>query len=545
MIGSTLGSYRIVEQIGMGGMATVYKAYDAGTDRYVAVKVLPHQYSSNPTFVERFKREAKAIAKLEHPYILPVHAYGEDQGTAFLVMRYMDAGTLGDRVKQGALPLDEATRLVRQIGDALDYAHQNGILHRDVKPSNVLLDSNNNAYLMDFGIAKILEGMPDLTGTGLALGTPQYMSPEQCMGVKDLTPAMDVYALGVVLYQMVTGRLPFQAETPLAVIHQQLNDPLPPPRSVMPSLPEGVERVILKSLAKQPEDRYQSCGDMATALEKAIAGEEIPAPPSTRDQLDATIPDAVGAPEAAPVRPIVSQPVTPAPAPTPMDAVPSPIFDERPQGGKIPVWVFAAGGGLLLVVCLVVVVAVVGVGMFGGGGAAPEPTDAPRRPTDVPGSESDPTDEPEAEPTAAQQAEPTEAASVPPVVVGGACDPRSTQIEANRVYSENLTNFAESYPDNCLYYCLWIPDGAGELTVSIADFDIDLDVYVGYSEITSVMGAETSEYGWYSNDLGTGDESVTIGNPESSEAYYIEVCPYFGEGEQARGSTFDVDTTLR
>ncbi len=270
MIGRSLGSYRILEQIGIGGMATVYKAYDPGTDRSVAIKVLPHHYSQHPKFRERFQREVKAIARLEHPHILPVHAFGEQDGIAYLVMRYLQAGTLKDRIEAGPVDLTQALRIVDQIGSALDYAHRNGVIHRDVKPSNILLDAEGNAYLTDFGIAKILEATVELTGTGAAIGTPQYMSPEQCKGVKTLTPASDIYSLGVVLYQMLTGRVPFDAETPLAVIQQHLNEPLPPPRTIDPSIPEAVERVVMQALAKQPEDRNESASAMAEALRSAV-----------------------------------------------------------------------------------------------------------------------------------------------------------------------------------------------------------------------------------------------------------------------------------
>ncbi|NWF69609.1 MAG: protein kinase [Chloroflexi bacterium] len=276
MIGRTLGSYRIVEKIGMGGMATVYKAFDPNTERHVAIKILPEQYAHDAEFYERFRREAKAIAKLEHLHILPVHAYGEEDNIAYLVMRYMPTGTLSERIRQGAMPYSEISRLLRQIAGALDHAHEQNILHRDVKPSNVLLDEKGNAYLTDFGLARMMETGSDLTGSNM-LGTPQYMSPEQCQGRRDLTPATDIYSLGVVLYEMVTGRTPFQAETPLAVIHMQLSEPLPAPRSLRSDVPESVENVIYKALAKQPESRYTTCLALAEAFDKAIAASS-PAP---------------------------------------------------------------------------------------------------------------------------------------------------------------------------------------------------------------------------------------------------------------------------
>ncbi len=270
MIGRTLGGYRVIEQIGVGGMATVYRAYDAATDRYVALKVLPEYYATDPGFRTRFEREARAIAGLEHIHILPVHAFGEENSTAYLVMRYMQAGTLSETIRRGPLSFAEAARLLAQIAAALDYAHRCGVLHRDVKPSNVLLDGDSNAYLTDFGIAKIVAGSPDLTGSKV-IGTPAYMSPEQCQGSEKLTAATDQYSLGVVLYEMVTGHPPFEAETPIALIYKQLNEPLPPPRSLRPDLPGDAERVMLKALSKDPAARWPSCTAFSDAFAEAIA----------------------------------------------------------------------------------------------------------------------------------------------------------------------------------------------------------------------------------------------------------------------------------
>lgn len=276
MIGQTLGGYRIIEQIGMGGMATVFKAYDPGTDRYVAVKTLPKEYAKDPNFLERFRREAKAIARLEHLHILPVFAYGEQDDISYMVMRYLPTGTLAQRIRQGPLSFKEASRYLNQLASALDYAHSQGVIHRDIKPSNALIDNEDNIFLTDFGIAKIVEDTAiDLTGDHI-LGTPQYMSPEQCVGEKNLTPASDIYSLGIVLYEMVIGRTPFVAETPLAVIHMQLNSPLPIPRTLRSDLPEAAQIVILKALSKEPEARYQSCDQLARAFAQAISSATLP-----------------------------------------------------------------------------------------------------------------------------------------------------------------------------------------------------------------------------------------------------------------------------
>lgn len=292
LIGKTLGPYRIIEQIGLGGMATVFKAYQPSMERYVALKVLSTHLSQTPTFVKRFQQEAKVIAKLEHLHILPVYDHGEEDDYLYLVMRFIEAGTLKDRLLRGALSLEETRRVVNQIGSALEYAHQLGVIHRDLKPSNILIDHQGDCYLTDFGIAKMVEGSLNLTGSNV-IGTPQYMAPEQGESVK-VDERADIYAMGVVIYEMVTGRLPFDAETPFAVVMKHLTEPLPLPRSLRPDLPEEVERVILRALAKHPADRYQTMRDLVTAFDQATqaapadARAAAPAPLATGEASAAT-----------------------------------------------------------------------------------------------------------------------------------------------------------------------------------------------------------------------------------------------------------------
>lgn len=291
LTGKQLGPYQVVASLGEGGMAAVYKAYQPGMERYVALKILPRHFASDPLFVGRFEQEAKVLAKLQHPHILPVFDFGQADGYSYIVMPFLQSGDLTDLLAGSALSLVQIRRIISQVGDALDYAHAHGLIHRDVKPSNVLLDELGNCLLTDFGIAKILESGSKLTATGGIIGTPAYMSPEQGLGEK-VDGRSDIYALGIMLYEMATGRVPYQAETPMAIMIKHLNDPLPPPRRLNPALHEAVERVILKALAKQPQDRYAAAGEMVRALQAAIP-ETVETPPAPAE-ADATLVSAAG-----------------------------------------------------------------------------------------------------------------------------------------------------------------------------------------------------------------------------------------------------------
>jgi hypothetical protein len=231
--------------------------------------VLPRQLAESPEFIGRFQQEARTIANLEHPHILPVHDYGESEGVTYLVMRYFDAGTLKNRLRSGPLSLAEVDRLFAQLAEALAYAHTHGVVHRDLKPANVLVDAQDNVFLTDFGIAKLLEGSSHFTATGAMVGTPAYMSPEQVLGQK-VDQRSDIYSLGIVLYEMVTGREPFEADTPLAVALKHVNEPLPLPSAVKPGLAPDMERVILKALAKNPDDRFATAADFLAAWKQAL-----------------------------------------------------------------------------------------------------------------------------------------------------------------------------------------------------------------------------------------------------------------------------------
>jgi serine/threonine-protein kinase len=267
MIGTTLGSYQIVEEIGRGGMATVYRAIQRNTDRSVAVKCIHRSVAGDAKAVERFIREAKLVSRLEHPHILPVYDYDGLHEPPYIVMRYLPTGTLKEVLERGGkLPLSEVIYLTNQIASALDYAHRQGVVHRDVKPSNIMIDADGNAFLTDFGIARMVEhGDSNLTGTGNAVGTPGYMAPEQGLGMP-IDGRADVYSLGVMVYEMLTGKMPFAAETPMGVILKHINEPIPEATSVNPELPTRVDQVLATALAKQATDRYTTPMDLARAL---------------------------------------------------------------------------------------------------------------------------------------------------------------------------------------------------------------------------------------------------------------------------------------
>jgi serine/threonine protein kinase len=269
IIGKTVNGYEVTGVIGRGGMATVYKAHQISMSRTVALKVLPQQYVDDDTYIQRFKREVAIVARLEHRNIVPVYDYGEVERQPFIVMRYMPAGSVDSLLAHGPIPVDRIITILRQIAPALDYAHTKQVLHRDLKPSNILLDDGGGAYITDFGIARILgEASGNTITTQGVVGTPSYMSPEQAQG-KPLDGRSDVYSLGVMLFEMATGKRPFESETPYGVAVMQVTTPPPQPRSINPALPPRVEQVIYKAMDKSADKRYQTCVELAEALDEA------------------------------------------------------------------------------------------------------------------------------------------------------------------------------------------------------------------------------------------------------------------------------------
>ena len=273
LIGATLGNYKILAPLGQGGMARVYRAHQENLDREVAIKVLPPWYAADRNFVERFKLEARLVARLSHPNIVTVHDASEHNGHLYIVMQLVDGGTLKHRLdavrEQGKMMgVSEANRTFQQIASALSYAHERGIIHRDIKPVNVLMDQSGRPILSDFGIAKALEGTKELTRPGAGVGTPEYMSPEQCKG-EPVDGRADIYALGVMLFEALTGRTPFTGDNYPALAHSHIYEEPPDPRIFNPNISLEVTNVILTALRKKPQQRYQNANDMAMALENA------------------------------------------------------------------------------------------------------------------------------------------------------------------------------------------------------------------------------------------------------------------------------------
>jgi serine/threonine protein kinase len=288
LVDQTLGKYELRERIGRGGMAEVYKAYHAALDRFVAIKILHPFLGEEPEFKGRFEREARNVARLRHPNIIHVYDFEFDprRDLYYMVMEYIDGLTLRDRLAEtGAegepIPIDEAIRIVTPLASAIAYAHSRGMVHRDIKPANIMIDADERVVLTDFGIARMVSG-PNVTASGSMVGTPAYMSPEQGLGQAG-DHRSDIYSLGVVLYQLVTGATPFDADTPIGIVLRHVNDPLPPPTTLNPDIPEPLEAILFKSLDKDPDRRYQDAALLEQdlrALQRYLAlGEQKDATP--------------------------------------------------------------------------------------------------------------------------------------------------------------------------------------------------------------------------------------------------------------------------
>lgn len=346
MFPESVGRYQIHRELGRGGMATVYSAYDPRFEREVAIKFLPREFLHNPQFRIRFEREAKAIAALEHAAIVPVYDFGEQDGQPYIVMRLM-AGSLSNLLEQGALSLQKTVEILTTIAPALDAAHKRGIIHRDLKPGNILLDQYGKPFIADFGIARLnADAGANLTGSGI-IGTPAYMSPEQVQGEDDIDGRSDIYALGVIVYQMLTGQMPYQATTPGKVMMAHLLDPVPDILSVRTDLPPAVGAVLQRALAKKREQRFATASDFANALQAAARGVSL---------------DATALPQAAPT--LMAKPAAPTRvAQKSKDASESPTAVAQPHA-RPGSWGCVAISSAIAI--LLGAVALIGILLFGG-----------------------------------------------------------------------------------------------------------------------------------------------------------------------------------
>lgn len=342
-----IGRYEIIDELGRGGMATVYRANDPRFEREVALKVLPRELLHDPQFRVRFEREAKTVAMLEHPFIVPVYDFGEEDGQPYFVMRYMTGGSLADRIRTtGTLTVVQAARIMDGLCLALDEAHQKGIIHRDLKPANILFDRAGEPSVSDFGIAKITQSQTNVTA-GAMLGTPAYMSPEQAQG-DTVDARSDIYALGIILFEMLTGRQPYEADTPMGVAVKHITEPVPHILDIKPDLPPGIEAIIEKAMAKDRYMRFQSAGEFSAALTgvaQGMSGEEAleTAASVTGVGSDKTFV------QPAKTR-IGTRPITQSGARSPSQPVGQPVAQPAPK--KTPAWLWAVIG--VVVLCLVV-----------------------------------------------------------------------------------------------------------------------------------------------------------------------------------------------
>ncbi len=404
LVGQMLDHYKMVEQIGQGGMATVYRAMDTRKVIEVAIKVLSPTLGGDKRFVRRFRREAQLVSRLKHPNIVSVTDYGERMGYAYLVMPFVVGDTLYDRMTRKGVTQAEAARWMGQVAEALQFAHDRGVIHRDIKPSNIMITRQGTAQLADFGLARMTESSTSLTGS-MILGTPAYVSPEQGKG-SDVDARSDQYSFGVILYQLSTGRLPFESDTAMGTVLMHMQDPPPPPRQYNPNLSPHIERVILKSLAKSPDDRFVSVAALNDAYQRAARGEALPA--------------------------------FEVPPPRPTEAM-APAVPARPQAGR-PRWLAFALG----------LAAIVGLAAIAAALLLPG-TEPPTTSGDAPPSEA----------TAAAVSGP----AIPPTPTSGPPSPTATPVTSASCPGVTMLGFSHSGQD-----VSWSIDNGGAMPIRLTSF---------------------------------------------------------------------------
>ena len=371
LIGTTLDHFEILSELGRGGMAVVYKARQINLDRIVALKVLPPALTHDASYVTRFRQEAKSAARLDHPHIMPIYEVGEANGLHYIAMKYIQGRTVKELLHaEGRLSVPSAAQILAQVGDALDYAHRQGFIHRDIKPSNMMITAEGWVYLTDFGLARATanEQSAGLTMTGTVMGTPEYMSPEQAQGLANLGPPTDIYAFGIVLYELLTGSFPFDGDTPLAILAARLMYAPRPPRDLRSDLPTAVEDVVMRALARKPEARFPTAAAMVSALRSAAGiGTSEPQRPTTPQSglpaFGATVrlPAAPAQPDAAfnPTQPVAVSPPTPPRIDgaqqgwlPPASSPPTPATAPRSRSRLVPIILGLIGFGLLGMITL-------------------------------------------------------------------------------------------------------------------------------------------------------------------------------------------------
>ena len=387
-----IGRYEIIAELGRGGMATVFHAYDPRFGRDVAIKVLPRAFLHDPQFRARFEREAKTVALLEHPAIVPVYDFGEEEGQPYIVMRLMAGGSLADKLENGPLSPTEASKILQRVAEGLDVAHAKGIIHRDIKPANILFDQYDNAFLSDFGIARLTaSSAATLTGSAI-IGTPSYMSPEQVQGEKNIDGRSDIYALGIILYLMLSKEMPFKANTPAKVMMAHILEPPPNILEVRADLPEEIAVVIRRALAKNPDDRFQTAHELAAAFDAAIANIPPEQPTPILPKLPKSEPTKTTRPKSSPT---VHSP--------PQASDTAPALGAPKQKSGLP-WLWIALGAILVLIVIGGGVALGMGGILATSGTTPtglvaSPTQLPPTATPPP-TEPAPTDTPQPQPTA-------------------------------------------------------------------------------------------------------------------------------------------------
>jgi serine/threonine protein kinase/Tol biopolymer transport system component len=516
LTGQTLGQYHIQMVLGKGGMSTVYMAHQPSMDRTVAIKVLPRAFLHDDTFLIRFQTEARTIAKLEHLHILPVYDVGEDQGIPYIVMRYLTGGTLADLIETRLPNMSTVIRIVEQIADALDYAHAHNIIHRDMKPSNILLDSSGNAYLADFGIARVAEQAASLTGSRV-IGTPPYIAPEMIRKGEEVTHSADIYALGSITFEMLTGDPPYVDDDPTKVLMAHVLEPVPSVRSFDPNISPEVDAVVQRCLAKNPYGRYDTASEFATALAKANQPGQVRTAPSE----EATVPVEA----ARPAPPPAPQPREPRKKEASTADVPIEAEEARP---RLNTGCLLVGAVILAVIGAVMIAAYMITGGDPGSLLSlmtPLPTRTPQ-PTVTPTPSED-----EEEPTPSAESGDTSSSGLLPPPTSGA----RLAFASNRdgdyeifVIEVDGSNLLQLTDNNAADFDpAWSPDGSQIVFASATDGDAEIKIMNADGsnpQPITANGADDTDPAWspdgeliaFSSDR-DGDFEIYVMRPDGSD----------------------------